>query len=558
MRTLVRALDTLASAYVEGTADEATSGLLRDMGKRLSRLAREESVAAEDGSPRELRKLDESVTAELEDDVLWLSDLIGRAKLSNAEHSLERLAATRARMHDLLKQLRKSQDPERKAELMAEIARARAELTELAKKLSQVRNDVPGDFVNHEALQAQASQDPLKDLEDALAKGDMEAADQAMAALDQQLNGLEHGLSEGGEAFADARFGPRNAALEKARSELTELERAQKQIASETGRLADKARAEQSQQGEFKAEAERLAEQAEGLEQRTRSLEAGRMQSQLSESQASAAQRLRDARDALKQGDAQEARAMAQRAADDLGGVSSEITLDSRMYPGPDGSRADAAKKASQLSRDVSRFAEEIEKALPQEQKELSPEDSQALKKQAPTQRGVGEKASKLSQEMRDEGPPSLSERIGRATRAMKNAAESLERGDAREAQAGQREALERLAEINEDLSKQERASRQGQGGQRTAARVEPTAKKSRFRSKATTHAERSCDAEFSTRDALNRRILSCDRSSATTRRSCDELAAERIPCGSDRELGKRRRASAACPVRKLGRPGGG
>ncbi|MFT3922691.1 MAG: DUF4175 family protein [Myxococcales bacterium] len=465
-RGLVRALDTLATAYADGTGDDATAGLLRDMGKRLSRLSREEANAAEDGSQRELRKLDDSAVAELEDDVLWLSDLIGRAKLANAEHSLERLAATRARMHELLKQLRKSQDPARKAELMAEIARARAELAELAKKLSQVRHDVPGDFVNHEALEAQASEDPLQDLENALAKGDMEAAEKAMAALDQQLNGLEHGLSEGGEAFADARFGPRNAALEKARNELSELERAQKQIASETGRLADKARAERSQEGEFKAEADRLAQQAAELEERTRELEAGRMQSQVSESQASAAQRLRDARDALKQGDAQEARAMAQRAAEDLGGVSSEITLDSRMYPGPDGSRAEAAKKAGQLSRDVSRFAEEIEKTLPQEQRELSPEDGQALRKQAPAQRGVGEQASKLAQDMRDEGPPSLSDRIGRATRAMKNAAEALERGDVREAQAGQREALERLGEINEDLSRQERASRQGDSGE--------------------------------------------------------------------------------------------
>lgn len=464
-RTLVRALDALANAYAEGAGDEATSGLLRDMGKRLSRMAREEALAANAGSRRDLRKLDESAIAELEDDVLWLSDLIGRAKLSNAQHSLERLAATRARMHDLLKQLRKSQDPQRKAELMAEIARARAELEELAKKLNQVRHDIPGDFMNHEALQAQASEDPLKALEEALAKGDMEAAEKAMASLDQQLNGLEQGLSEGGEAFADARFGPRNVALEKARSELTELERAQKQIASETGRLADKSRAAQSQNGEFKAEAERLAEQADALEQRTRGLEAGRMQSQLSESQASAAQRLRDARDALKQGDAQEARAMAQRAADDLGGVASEITLDSRMYPGPDGSRAEAAKKASQLSRDVSRFSEEIAKTLPQEQKELSPEDGQALKKQAPAQRGVGERATKLSQQMRDQGPPSLSERIGKATRAMRNAAEALEKGDVREAQNGQREALERLAEINDDLSRQERASRQGEAG---------------------------------------------------------------------------------------------
>src|SRR5690606_15572782 len=110
-RNLVKALDTLANAYEDGTRDEATAGLLRDMARRLSKLMREESAASESASERELRRADETSVAELEDDVLWLSDLIGRARLSNAEHSLERLAATRARMRDLLKQLQKSQDP---------------------------------------------------------------------------------------------------------------------------------------------------------------------------------------------------------------------------------------------------------------------------------------------------------------------------------------------------------------------------------------------------------------------------------------------------------------
>jgi hypothetical protein len=349
---------------------------------------------------------------------------------------------------------------------MAEIARARAELTELARKLSQAQRDVPGDFVNYEALKAQASEDPLSDLENALARGDMAAAEKAMAALDQQLDGLEHGLSEGSEAFADARFGARDQALQKARAELGELERAQKQVANETGRIASKARAEQAEDGAFKSEAQRLAGEAQALEQRARELEAGRVQPMVSEGQASAAQRLRDARDALEQGDAQEARAMAQRAAEDLEGVSGEMELDARMYPGPDGSRADAARKAGQLAKDAARLAEQIGEALPQPQEGLSPGDGQQLRKQAPEQRGLGEQAGKLAQELRDKGPRSLSERMGRATQAMRGAADALERGDVREAQAGQREALERLSELNEELARQQRAS--GRGGQRS------------------------------------------------------------------------------------------
>lgn len=465
-RNLVKSLETLARAYEEGTRDDATAGLVRDMARRLSKLMREEAAAAESASERDLRRVDDASVAELEDDVLWLSDLIGRARLSNAEHSLERLAATRARMRDLLKQLRKSQDPQRKAELMAEIARARAELAELASKLSQASHAVPGDFVNYEALKAKASEDPLRDLEEALARGDMDAAEKAMAALDQQIDGLESGLSEGSEAFASARFGPRNAAAERARAEINELERAQKQLANETGRIAGQARAQRSQSGEFKAQTERLAGEAEGLEQRTRALEAGRMQSAVSEAQASAAQRLRDARDALRQGDTQEARAMAQRAADDLGGLASELALDARMFPGSDGSRFEEARKASQLARDVSRFAEQIGDSLPQDRGPLAPDEGEALRKQAPSQRNIGDKAGKLAQELRDQGPPSMSDQLQRATRAMREAADALERGSLPEAQANQREALEKLAELSDELQRQQRASGGGGGGQ--------------------------------------------------------------------------------------------
>jgi hypothetical protein len=77
----------------------------------------------------------------------------------------------------------------------------------------------------------------------------------------------------------------------------------------------------------------------------------------------------------------------------------------------------------------------------------------------------LGEHAGKLSQEMRDNGPPSLSERMSRATRAMRNAAEALEHGDMRDAQSNQREALERLGELNEELDRQASASGMGRGG---------------------------------------------------------------------------------------------
>jgi hypothetical protein len=455
-RTLIRQLESLATAYAE--SDGASAGVIRDMMQRLSRLTREEGAASE---LRKLRERDEAMVAELEDDVLWLSDLIGKARLQNAEQVLERLTATRARMRELLEQLKRTNDPARKAELMAEIARARAELGELAKKLAQAQEDVPSDFVNYEALAEHASQDPLADLEKALESGDMEAAERALAELDEQLAGLEDGMSSGGEAFADARFSPRSAAARKAQAEVRELSRSQKQLANETGRVADAARARGTEDEAFKEQAEGLAREAEGLEKRTRGLEAGRMQPAVSEAQAAAAQRLRDARDALKQGDADEAKQMAERAADDLGALASEMSLDARMHPGADGSRSDAAKKAQQLSRDASKFADEVRKIAPGEPEDLSSKEQAELRGQAPQQEALGEAAERLSRELED-APPSVNQGLERARDSMKRAADALDEGDVREAEAHQRDALDQLGELNEELSRSQKASSRG------------------------------------------------------------------------------------------------
>ncbi len=471
-RSLVRQLETLASSYLASTDDSSTSGVMRDMMQRLSRLTREET--SEDDL-RKLRDRNEALVAELEDDVLWLTDLIGKAKLNNAEQILERLSATRARMRELLEQLKKTNDPARKAELMAEIARARAELAELGKKLAQAQNEVPSDFVNYEALAEQASKDPLSDLEKALASGDMEAAERAMNELDQQLASLENGVESGGEAFADARFSPRSEAAQRAQAEIRELERSQKQLANETGRVADSARARGKEDEAFKEQAEQLAREAEQLEKKARGLEAGRMQSAVSEAQSSAAQRLRDARDALRSGDADEAKRMAERAADDLGALSSEMALDARMYPGSDGSRSEAAKKAGQLARDASRFAEQVGQLSPQEPERLSSNESSELHKQAPQQRSLGENASKLGKDLGKDAPPSVGEGLQRAQQAMQKAAEALEQGEVSEAQAHQRDALQQLGEMGDELERSQRASgrrgqSEGEGGQRMSS----------------------------------------------------------------------------------------
>lgn len=464
-RELVQTLDVLTTAYQKLENAAETAGALRDMLRRIGRLDHDERDYARDQDISKLVRLDESMASELEDDIVWLSDLIGRAKLSDASHVLERLEATRARMRELLNELKNSSDPERRKALLEEIARARGELSELSHKLSEARGDVPREFVNYDALEEQMQEDPLTEMEKALESGDIEGAERALAKLDEQLEGLQGGLSQGEQAFAEARMGPRNQALEQARAEVENLARAQKGLANETQRLSQGASERASEDAEFREKANALANEAAELERRARELGKGKNPPSMAEAQSTSAQRLRDARDALQQGDAHEAQSMAERAADELGMLASEMTMESRMFPGPDGSRGKTAREASELARDVAEFSRQVKENSPRGgAPELSPEESEALREKAPSQRSLGEQAQRVARESESGAGRSVGDGLGRARESMQRAAESMERGDASEAQAHQRDALDRLEELSQELAREQKASGQGQG----------------------------------------------------------------------------------------------
>jgi hypothetical protein len=155
---------------------------------------------------------------------------------------------------------------------------------------------------------------------------------------------------------------------------------------------------------------------------------------------------------------------MAMHAADDLDNLASELMMDARMFPGADGRRLDQARHAQELAQEAHKLTEDIEQNLPNDAESLSDEESEALKQKAPGQRGLSDKAEGLAQDMRDDGPPGMSDGLARSSRAMKKAASALEKGNVREAEAHQRDAVERLNELNEQLERQSQAGKSERG----------------------------------------------------------------------------------------------
>jgi hypothetical protein len=155
---------------------------------------------------------------------------------------------------------------------------------------------------------------------------------------------------------------------------------------------------------------------------------------------------------------------MADRAASEIEALATEMRLDARLAPGRDGARTTAARQAEELARDVARFAEEVQSNAPRESEQLSGDEREALRKQAPSQRTLGERAGKLAESARDNGPASVPGGLERATQSMRSAESALERGDLGKARAEQREALDRLRDVSQQLDQQAQAS-QGERG---------------------------------------------------------------------------------------------
>jgi hypothetical protein len=465
LRNLVGAIESLQRAFFEATGASRTEAALTDMVKRLARALREEHAASELAT---LRRADATLVAELEDDTMYLTDTLGRERLSLARASIERAQATQARMKKLLEELKRTGDPAKREALLAELSRARSELAEIAQKLATAEREVPGDFVNFDALRGMTASDPASALEKALAEGDMKGAEKAMAALEEATRGLSRGVSEGGEAFADSRFSPRAAQAEQARAALRELHEGQKGLAGETNRVSERLAEQARAEGAHREQASRMAATADAMEKRARELGAHPRIPSEAEAQASAAQRLRDARDALRQGNLPEARDMAERAAADLDQLASDMAMDARMFPGHDGAGAETARRAQKLSEEAARLSAEIARQTAPSGNSLGEGDAETLHQQAPRQRALSELAQDLEQKLREEGPRGVSDGLSRATKSMRSAAGALERGELREAEAHQRDALEKLNEVDNQLQREAQAQQapgKGNGG---------------------------------------------------------------------------------------------
>ncbi len=450
-----------------------TIPLLLDMKRRLERkYGREEQAYRQGAHPGQRDRYDRSIVAELEKDSLVVADLISEARLDDAAEIAREMQQLRREIASLISELRREQTPELQRALMAALDRAERRMEALKQRLREAMRYVPGEFVNRQTRQAGESTDALRSLREALAKGDLEAAEAALAKLDQTIEAMAQALAQSEQSLVEARFGPRERALMEAMDTIRDLEVEQKRMADKARRVGDKAVERASgDKDSFGSEVrEQLQSIADEVSKLLRGVGSDALGPYESELRARAEERVRDFRQALEGGDLGEALSMANRVARAASELAKDLELSAMMFRGRGGQTAEAAARAREAAARAQDLQQAARGAVPDVAGALTDREREVLQRQAAAQREAQQAAHGLARRLREEvgGVPvseqaaeqleSIESPMGRAERALKE-------GDPLEAHKQQEAAADQLRRLRQHLESQQRSSG-GTGGE--------------------------------------------------------------------------------------------
>ena len=450
-----------------------TIPLLLDMKKRLIRAYRREATAYQSSTgSRPRAHYDKVIVAELESDTLLVADLISEARLNDAAEIAREMQQLRSEIASLIAELRRGQTPELQRALMAALDRAERRLEALRQQLRHAMRYVPGEFVNRQSRQASESTDALHSLREALASGDLDAAEAALKKLDQTIEAMTQALAQSEDSLAEARFGPRERAMMKAMDTIRDLEVEQQSMADKARRAGEKAvdrvaREKKSLASETRGELEKIAKEVSELLDGVNEEALGPYESSL---QGRAGERLSDFQKALEGGDLGEALSMANRLAQAANALAKDLELSAMMFRGRDGQTADAAAQARQAAARAQDLRDATQSALPDITGALTPREREQLGRQAEQQGEAQQAAHQLARQLREEvgGVPvseEAAEELEAIERPMQRAAQALQDGDPLEANKQQAAAADQLRRLRQKLEEQQQNSRGGGGG---------------------------------------------------------------------------------------------
>ncbi len=426
-------------------------------------------------------ELDGQLDRELEKDALYLESLFDKQRADDLVRVARDLSARRRELAELLEKYRQTPSEEGKKELLAEVARMKARMADMMRRMGELAKGIEDEHMNKEALaELSKSQDALGGLdrvEKLLAQGDVEGA---MKELDRLGNTMQQTLAAlertaGTPSRGNAELMRELQAFKKS---VEEVKGEQERVARETEKVKDAYR---------KAIADSLA----SLEPAAKELErlAGEARSEVGKSEkgvtprseddfSQARERLSDLERALQARDLDAALETARRALPPMQrlalGLSDDAAIAERyrgMATKDPRTLREAQRHAGAALDPARKVKDALERMFPDPRSALGEGQQKRLEELAQEQGALERKAGDLKSQLSELAqkapvfPPGSSEMLGGSQGHMRRAQGELAQKNPQRGHGEQRQALDELARLERGLDEMGKRSGQRGGG---------------------------------------------------------------------------------------------
>lgn len=441
---------------------------------RSARRAYERHPRPDDRQTKRVSKTQGRMVVSLEKNVVYLADLLNDQRLIDAEALAKELREQQQALRQALEDYKNAPTEEKRALIAESIKAIRGRIQEIMKELGKLKSSIPQDFVNSDALSPSMSQEGMDDLNQMLEQGDL---DGAMEALDRMLNQTEKMLSQlqgGREELQSREYSEITETAERLWKNLEEVAEQERKLAKQTEDISkDVLERMRSRLGDPKSFVEK---QVKRLEAAQKSLERVRPEKHMPDFDLfeHTERRLEDGKRALQAQDFGAANEVLEKATEHMGQLERDARRrvdNARRYGdvfgiGEESERAERALRRSRPA--VEEVLKDIQSLMPSPDSLLSEKEKKRLQRLGQQQAKIEQKTKKIGQDLEKLGQqlpivgPEVHQMIGDATKSMNEAKQSMGQGDAPSALNQERNALDKLRQLRQEL---EKMGNEGQGG---------------------------------------------------------------------------------------------
>jgi hypothetical protein len=421
-----------------------------------------------------LQRLQDEEVKELENDIIFLEELIQRQRMEDVVFLGEDLVDSQNSFLQLLEDFRHLEDQELLAGLAQELDRLEKALRQMMEKLAELSREIPDEFLNPEAMsniQSQDLMDSFRKIRESLKKADLEEARRLAGDLLNALSQLMVTLEDSVFQMAMQNYQKALEAMDSSIEELAGLEGEEKELLAGTEGL-EKSLRERMGLAEFiKKELEKLTRLKKKLESLTKHDQKSPIRRFLG-NLSTIEQKLNLLEQMLRHSDLGESLKLAQDSLNKFQRLervlSNELKRKKQKEPEKEVKVFNEVKAATGLNQEIVddlRSVMEIPEGLMEarERKQMLKFSHQQEDVKGKTE-GFKETIKELSQEI-PFFPPQLEDKLGKACDNMGRARGSLQGMDIPGALPQQRQALYELNRAKISLEQARQQLQEGAGG---------------------------------------------------------------------------------------------